>query len=238
MLSAQADSTQSRNGATVFSQGREPLDSDTTDPSSPGGATVRSDVSVAPPGLSEGGTHSVSRGSRPWLTTVAFSRLKDGDKITPLPTLHRYCGARTEDRQNREVISAAFLSATGCRNTWHTDCVQGLTSDEVFVTSYSSFRDAVFSRYLDSLASAGLGGCPIRRSRIAKSGGRTMRHDHAHRVGTSQSPTPDKQPSGHAVAHAKKPESRLLTGRYAKRLLLQGVAFHRVLSRSVGVVEG
>ena len=62
------------------------------------------------PGLFVRGTHSVPRGSRPWLTTVAFSRLKAGDKTTPLPTLHRYCGARTEDHQNGKLFRRRSLA--------------------------------------------------------------------------------------------------------------------------------
>ena len=110
VMSVQTGSAQPRNGATVFSQGREPLDSDATDPSSPGGATGQSDVSVAPAGLFVRRTHSVPRGSRPWLTTVAFSRLTNGDTKTLPKPIHYYCGVRAEDSQNREVIQPAVLT--------------------------------------------------------------------------------------------------------------------------------
>ena len=57
--------------ATVVSQGREPLGTECVlRTKSPAGATETSDRPVAPPGL-DGSVASESRGSRPWLTTVA-----------------------------------------------------------------------------------------------------------------------------------------------------------------------
>ena len=77
----QARSAQPRNGATVVSQGREPLDNeDTTDSRAPEGRQYAR--SFCRPFGACRLAHFPSRGSRPWLTTVAFSRLRSSDRIT------------------------------------------------------------------------------------------------------------------------------------------------------------
>ena len=93
----QAGRTEPRNGAKVFSQGREPLGDADRARQAPQGRQRTSIVLSPLPGLASLG-QSYPRGSRPWLITVAFPRLKNAARglaagpspnRRPTPTVRR-----------------------------------------------------------------------------------------------------------------------------------------------------